>query len=488
MALFQSKDKIDQGLLRISKELWSVLNHQNVAARALTATAEDKKPFAVYYETDTAVLIPRYYYPYVPDPTPRKDLDLGILFQGNLKPFQLSAVKDVSTCLEKERGCLLQAACGTGKTVMALWLAATMANTVLVLVDQVNIAEQWVERIKEFTTCTDVKIFGGGYEDIDKVNEPCRFKIVLAQTLMRHDMKDDPITVDLLIVDEAHVFSAPRFSAAIANISFFYSLALTATPDRKDGLEWVFRYILGRALVSVEAKAMTPRVIAYSVPFSLEVSDDDFRMFFCRVKRKMAWEYHCTHVCDLQDKVPNCGGFTYMRNQDQRLNMVGLVKTVCDDPEYLNWLHEITMQQFKAGRKVLIFGQLREPLKKLYAMGLETVGEENCGLYLGIKSKSDEVLREKAMSKALTWCTYGVANKALDVPHKDTAIFSTPKSDVRQAVGRIVRPFPNKPDPLVIDPVFVHINLFRFMHYSRRKQYRELSCQTTTIEISPKST
>jgi superfamily II DNA or RNA helicase len=91
------------------------------------------------------------------------------------------------------------------------------------------------------------------------------------------------------------------------------------------------------------------------------------------------------------------------------------------------------------------------------------------GLYLG-GMKTQE--RENTITCSVIIGTYQAASEGFDVADLDTLILSTPKSDVEQAVGRILRQ-KNKNDPLVID-IVDSFSIFKAQYYKRRKFYKTI--------------
>ena len=81
-------------------------------------------------------------------------------------------------------------------------------------------------------------------------------------------------------------------------------------------------------------------------------------------------------------------------------------------------------------------------------------------------------LREATVECQVIIGTYQASGEGFDVPELDTLILATPKSDVEQAVGRILRQ-KNNNDPLVID-IIDEFSIFRGQYYKRRKFYKRL--------------
>ena len=73
--------------------------------------------------------------------------------------------------------------------------------------------------------------------------------------------------------------------------------------------------------------------------------------------------------------------------------------------------------------------------------------------------------------------TYQVAGLGLDIPELDTLIFATPRTDIEQAVGRIVRKVKGKKRPYVIDIVDVKSSIITKYYYVRRNFYNKVNAR-----------
>jgi superfamily II DNA or RNA helicase len=87
------------------------------------------------------------------------------------------------------------------------------------------------------------------------------------------------------------------------------------------------------------------------------------------------------------------------------------------------------------------------------------------GYYLG--GMKDEDLKQTESRKIII-ATYAMAAEALDIKTLTTLVLATPRTDVTQAVGRILRVKHER--PMVIDIVDSH-DVFKRQWYKRRKFY-----------------
>jgi superfamily II DNA or RNA helicase len=69
--------------------------------------------------------------------------------------------------------------------------------------------------------------------------------------------------------------------------------------------------------------------------------------------------------------------------------------------------------------------------------------------------------------------TFALAQEGLDIPELDTIILTTPHSDVKQAVGRILRETKGKTNNPVIYDIVDHWSILTNMYNKRCAMYRE---------------
>ena len=164
--------------------------------------------------------------------------ELNASFLGQLDDRQVTAV---DAMLAHENG-ILHAPTGSGKTVMACAIIAERAVSTLVLINKTALAAQWREQIK---TLLGIKAgqLGGG-----RVKTRGHVDIMLLQSLARlspAEINELTASYGQVIVDECHHIAAGSYENVVSQIRAAWWLGLTATPERKDGLEQVTSWQLG---------------------------------------------------------------------------------------------------------------------------------------------------------------------------------------------------------------------------------------------------
>ena len=431
-------------------------------------SADERVAYPIFQEVSGGLLVPY-----------KNDVEKGISTELNLGPksftlrdYQVDPVNKVCSGLDQNGGVFLKAACGTGKTIMSLAVCEIQRYAkVVVLVDQKRLADQWRERIAEFLPEASTMVFHSKATSLDELKDSkAQFNIVVAQSLMTKDWVDDPVKCDLLICDEAHVFSAPCFCKSIFNLNYANSLALTATDHRKDGLTWVFMKFLACSKVEVQGKTMVAKVMRPKVV--VDTLQGDFMTAFCVEKKQMTWHAKC-QSCELYNLFPHCGRLPRGKGRkgvkwSSKIMWTPLVKGLFEDMKYRELFLMVIRKMHKAGRNIIVFNQFTEPLEWLYEQLKEEMGDD-----LGIfTSKTRDAV--EALECSVTLATYKIAQKGLDVPEKDTAVLMSPITEIEQVVGRVTRIKEGKKQPLIFDPIVTNVMPLYKQSFRRSTTYKQL--------------
>jgi superfamily II DNA or RNA helicase len=169
---------------------------------------------------------------------------LDFNFKGTLKPFQQKAV---DIMLSRDFG-TLSAPTGSGKTIMALYMAAKRRQPTLIVVHTKDLANQWRERAGEFL---DVSVDRVGFIGSGKRSSGNLISVALVQSLYKC-AEEVASQIGFLIVDECHRCPSRTFTEAVSAFDCRYMLGLSATPWRRDQLSKLIFWYLGDVHHEVE--------------------------------------------------------------------------------------------------------------------------------------------------------------------------------------------------------------------------------------------
>jgi superfamily II DNA or RNA helicase len=145
--------------------------------------------------------------------------------------------------------------------------------------------------------------------------------------------------------------------------------------------------------------------------------------------------------------------------------MAGMINIVTALEARNDLIVETAEDALATGRRVLILSDRRE-----HCFYLQNRLGSKAKLYVGGMKEAD--LEESAKSPIVV-ATFQLAHEGLDIPALDTVILATPKSDIKQSIGRIMRETAGKlNDPLIFD-IADQWSVFFAMYRKRLRVYRE---------------
>ena len=364
--------------------------------------------YKIFSLSKNSIFVPRFYQPSRRTLTLPSFESISVEFVGSLREStcQVTASDRVISELRTKTGCVLSLPTGYGKTTVALHVLAKMAIKTLIIVHKEFLMNQWIEKIKQFLPSARIgKIQGDVVDVVDK-----DVVVGMLQSLSGRAYPESTFSsFGLTIIDETHHICTRTFSRIFGRFNTAYVLGLSATLERKDGLTHVIHYFLGDVGFFAERKNQK------------NVSVKSLKL-----------THHEPFPVNTCDKANMSEAITMLTTMDRR-----------------NELILTTVNEIEAGRKMLILSDRRDHCtwlqNALQQRGLDT------GLYMG--GMKLEQLKESE-TKSIIVGTYSLAHEGLDIPALDCIFLATPKSNIIQAVGRILRETQGKQyDPLVIDIV-----------------------------------
>lgn len=407
--------------------------------------------YKVYKETADALYLPKHYGienlgPYTESTrdvaqTPDKHWE----FHGKLRDIQLPVVN--SFLKPEPHDGILSLHTGGGKTVCALYIASQLKLPTLVIVHNSFLRDQWVERARMFLPNARIGRIQGDACEIENSD----IIIAMLQTL---SMKDIPIAnfkpIGLVIVDECHHIASEVFVQALPKVTSKYMLGLSATPVRKDGLMHVAHWFLGPLLYNSDTGEKKDSDVQVEV-YEYENNDPTFNeiiynsqgvMFTSLMINKLAQEEHRTKW------------------------LVGILEDVlAESPQ----------------RQVLVLTDRVQHTKDILA----ALPDE-------LRLRSAILSTEVTAAKRTEFCaqcsvliaTFAMCKEGFDVPTLNTLLMATPRPDVDQIVGRILRveKSARTVPPLILDLVDPQ---FRRQFQERNSLYKKRNYRVTMMKLLP---
>jgi len=412
----------------------------------------DVGAFHVFRENANKFYIPRFYgikrYG-LPDKSEIEEGDdIDVEFTQTVRDYQKNVISvymnhiNTPICCGNEirgNGGILELPCGFGKTICALKMISDIKKKTLIIVHKEFLMNQWIERINDFLPSAKIGKIQGKIFDIEGKD----IVIGMLQTLYDKDLGANAFTsFGLTVIDEVHRIGSEQFSKTLFKTVTPYMLGISATVDRKDKLTKVLYMYIGDKIYSEGRKdddVVCVRAINYTS------RDTDFNEIEYDFRGNPKYSTMISKLC----------------NYGPRSDFI--IKVVDD------------LLKEDESKQIMILCHNRSLLKYLYE-GICHRELATIGYYVGGMKQDDLQTTE---SKKIVLATYAMAAEALDIKTLSSLIMVTPKTDITQSVGRILRVKGN--NPIVVDIVDSH-DLFQKQWVQRRRFYKKCNYRIRQID------
>lgn len=379
----------------------------------------------------------------------------------------------INSYLTSTRNGLICVPCGKGKTFMALNIASQIKKKFLIVVDKEFLMNQWknemnnvmpnlkigilqadkrevgsvssqrdfgLAELKELAKKNGLKVSGSKTELIERFKNAnidtkstetidydctiCMIQSLCIQSFPENFFNDYGFT----IFDECHHLGAQHFSKALFKIQTKKMLGLSATPIRVDGLTKVFEMFLGKPIYWEKTREPDPTVIVKSV--NITCQDPDYLRIPYDYKKDVIIARLITYIVECEE-----------RNR-----------------EIVRWIEHLAVDD---NRKILV---LSARISHLQA--IDKLLDKNISRSYYIGGMKEEIRETGAAESKVLLASYSMASEAMNIKSLNAVILATPRSNVEQSTGRILRTRVSERvvQPLIIDIVDPHDPL--------RNQYR----------------
>tara|TARA_B100000927_G_scaffold288697_1_gene283732 strand:+ start:1881 stop:4520 length:2640 start_codon:yes stop_codon:yes gene_type:complete len=327
----------------------------------------------------------------------------------------------------------------THNTIMALNIISKLQKKTLIIVHKEFLMNQWIERINEFLPGAKIGKIQGPEFNIENKD----IVIGMIQTIYDKIYDDDAFSsFGLTIIDEVHRIGSEQFSRTLFKTITPYMLGISATVERKDKLTKILYMFIGKKIYE-EKREDDEEVQVRSLFYN--VQDQDFN----------------DTLLDYRGNPKFSSMITKLSNYNRRSDFI--MKVLRD------------LRKENEQKQIMILAHNRSLLTYFYEyITHHTIG--TTGYYVG--GMKQEKLQETE-TKDIVLATYAMAAEALDIKTLSTLIMASPKTDITQSVGRILRT--KHQSPIIVDIVDPH-DIFQKQWLQRKRFYKK--CNYKIFEIN----
>ena len=332
----------------------------------------------------------------------------------NLRPEQNLALKWALSDLEAWGGTFVEADCGVGKTAIALKLCHTLGRRAMFIVPTIELLKQvlQVDQVWCPGICTGILQGAESYKKCltTKDGRDCPLIVASIDTLSSAGSswpKEFFRRFGTIVVDEAHHIAAKCLSQVLPLLPSKNIIWLSATPDRKDGLQAVIHWLLGPLSFRFQR-----------LPHILEITGLPF------VPTYLNW-ITVKHSSVLTDD-------SSMRTPPLVVQQQRLARNRRRDQIILQRVLSDVLAD--ASRRVLFLTLFCDHADRLYDQLLELGHESITGLSYGKTVKGIPIDVARLLVRTWQKCGEGFDDKSLT-----DLVLMLPRSTIQQVVGRVQR-------------------------------------------------
>ena len=358
-------------------------------------------------------------------------------FIGTLTATQSAAVDAI---LAHEEGVLV-APPGAGKTVMACAAIARRSTPTLILVHRKQLLDQWSDRLQKFLGLSKNEIHVLG-----KARYPdAPVALGMFPTLARAEFPEALLAkYGHVIIDECHHVPAVSFEAAMKRCAARYILGLTATPNRKDGLQKILFLQCGpiRHRIDLDHSEEQSRTV-FVREFSLRLPAEKDRLPIHQI-----WE----HLIQSGERNRAIASDVAAAFEEQRFCAL-----LSDRKEHLNAIESLLREKL--------------PEESIYRIDGSTNQKLRTAILGNLRSKAAEGRPFALLATA------SLLGEGFDMPELDTLFLAMPisfKGRLIQYAGRLHRFSEKKKSVRIYDYVEPDHPLTAQMYRKRTAAYREM--------------
>lgn len=366
---------------------------------------------------------------------------------------QTDVVSKSSALLLGGKNHIFEAPTGFGKTYCASAIALNLCQATLIVVPKTDLMKEWEKTL--------IRLIGIDAKEIGVVRqnkckfEGKRFVIGMVNSLVEHDYPKEMYEYfGMVIFDETHRMGAETFSKATRLFPGKYRLGVSATPERSDGKDPMFKENIGRTMVKGHTVPMKPKILV----------------------RYTKWQIKPTWTKD------DDGEWKFKKVIPSGTRMMGVYNQMAIDPERNQIIVDFVMKAYQHKRRIVVVGDLLDNHLRpmMHLLGQAGIPAERMGFYIGGQTETELDRVKETCNPVLA--THKMVQEGTNVPWWDCMVAMTPHAQIEQTLGRIMRRYEGKPTPVFLDLVDQD-SIFHGYFASRQRQYQKASVGATVVWV-----
>lgn len=363
---------------------------------------------------------------------------IEVKFNGSLREEQQIAIDHM---LKYDNG-ILCAPTGFGKTVIGCKLIAERKVNTLILVNKIQLLNQWKDRIKEFLDVKEVGEISSKKKNITNVID-----VVSIKSLWNNgNVLDIAKNYGMIIIDECHHTAAYTFEQAINTGNAKYVYGISATPERENGHTPIIKMQCGDIRYKVDSLTFNKKL---NIP--MKVIAKKSRLNFTNQNID---NYELNEINDLIAK-------DIIRSE----NIIKDIKKEYDNGKNILVLTErLELMNY-------IYDKLSKYTNNIFKY-YGGIGKKVLKSYMELNNQINENEDNKIIVATGSYIGEGFDDSKLDVLFLTMPISG--QTRVTQYAGRLHRQDSNKKEILIYDYIDDNFSKTRNMFLKRKKTYEKL--------------